>query len=70
MKLAFLFIWEERVEGTQPLKGEGQESSFILGFTSNTPQRNSLKVWKFDPAHQRWLPVADMAASSRVGFAW
>ncbi|EOX99714.1 Uncharacterized protein TCM_008511 [Theobroma cacao] len=43
---------------TQPLRGEGQESSFILGFTSNTPQLNSLK---------RWLPVAELALPGDKG---
>ncbi|CAB4280110.1 unnamed protein product [Prunus armeniaca] len=44
-----------------PQRGESQESSFVLGFNSNTPQLNSSKVWEFDQAHQRWLPVAELA---------
>ncbi|CAN6585917.1 unnamed protein product [Malus baccata var. baccata] len=45
-----------------PRRGESQESSFVLGFSSNTPQLNSAKVWEFDQAHQRWLPVAELAS--------
>ncbi|KAE8056012.1 hypothetical protein FH972_012815 [Carpinus fangiana] len=44
-----------------PQRGESQESSFVLGFSSDTPQLNSSKVWEFDQAHQRWLPVAELA---------
>ncbi|XP_012086752.1 protein SEH1 [Jatropha curcas] len=44
-----------------PKRGENQESSFVLGFNSDTPQLNSSKVWEFDEAHQRWLPVAELA---------
>ncbi|GLT78121.1 hypothetical protein SLA2020_496670 [Shorea laevis] len=50
-----------------PLKGENQESSFVVGFNSNTPQLNSSKVWEFDPAHQRWLPVAELASAGDKG---
>ncbi|OMO79738.1 hypothetical protein CCACVL1_13480 [Corchorus capsularis] len=50
-----------------PQRGEGQESSFILGFNSNTPQLNSPKVWEFDAAHQRWLPVAELASPGDKG---
>ncbi|XP_050226329.1 protein SEH1 isoform X2 [Mercurialis annua] len=45
-----------------PQRGENQELSFVLGFNSDTPQLNSLKVWEFDQAHQRWLPVAELAS--------
>ncbi|WCJ26477.1 Protein SEH1 [Euphorbia peplus] len=38
-----------------------QDSSFVLGLNSDTPQLNSSKVWEFDQAHQRWLPVAELA---------
>ncbi|XP_015083387.1 protein SEH1 [Solanum pennellii] len=44
-----------------PLKGEIQQSSFVLGFDSDTPHLNSSKVWEFDQDHQRWLPVAELA---------
>ncbi|KAF8033311.1 hypothetical protein BT93_D2039 [Corymbia citriodora subsp. variegata] len=58
-----------------PLRGEGQGSSFILGFSSDSPQLTSSKVWEFDQAHQRWLPVAELALpddrGDRVyGVAW
>ncbi|KAK7253080.1 hypothetical protein RIF29_37495 [Crotalaria pallida] len=43
-----------------PQKGVSQESSFIIGFNSNTSELNSSKVWEFDQAHQRWLPVAEL----------
>ncbi|CAN6718505.1 unnamed protein product [Malus baccata var. baccata] len=50
-----------------PQRGESQESSFVLGFNSNTPQLNSAKVSEFDQAHQRWLPVAELASPSDNG---
>uniref|UniRef100_A0A2P2QMS6 Uncharacterized protein MANES_02G011800 n=1 Tax=Rhizophora mucronata TaxID=61149 RepID=A0A2P2QMS6_RHIMU len=45
-----------------PRRGESQETSFVLGFNSDTPQLNSSKVWEFDQAHQRWLPVAELSS--------
>ncbi|XP_062074533.1 protein SEH1 [Humulus lupulus] len=50
-----------------PPRGESQESSFVLGFNSDTPQLNSSKVWEFDQAHQRWLPVAELALDGNKG---
>ncbi|KAB1215468.1 Nucleoporin SEH1 [Morella rubra] len=50
-----------------PQRGESQGSSFVLGFNSDTPQLNSSKVWEFDQAHQRWLPVAEMALPGDKG---
>ncbi|WJX67087.1 epoxide hydrolase, soluble (sEH) [Trifolium repens] len=50
-----------------PQKGGSQESSFLVGFNSNTPELNSSKVWEFDQAHQRWLPVAELALSEDKG---
>lgn len=50
-----------------PQGGESQESSFVLGFNSDTPQLNSSKVWEFDQAHQRWLPVAELASPDDKG---
>ncbi|KAG7952921.1 hypothetical protein I3843_12G084100 [Carya illinoinensis] len=50
-----------------PQGGESQESSFVLGFNSDTPLLNSSKVWEFDPAHQRWLPVAELALPGDKG---
>ncbi|RXH78068.1 hypothetical protein DVH24_040039 [Malus domestica] len=50
-----------------PQRGESQESSFVLGFNSNAPQLNSAKVSEFDQAHQRWLPVAELASPSDNG---
>lgn len=44
-----------------PQRGETNQSSFVLGFNSELPQFNSSKVWEFDEAHQRWLPVAELA---------
>eukprot|EP00257_Ricinus_communis_P000387 XP_002509937.2 protein SEH1 [Ricinus communis] len=44
-----------------PQRAENQDLSFVLGFNSDTPQLNSSKVWEFDQAHQRWLPVAELA---------
>ncbi|KAL0015971.1 hypothetical protein SO802_003040 [Lithocarpus litseifolius] len=50
-----------------PHRGESQDSSFVLGFNSDTPQLNSSKVWEFDQAHQRWLPVAELALPGDKG---
>lgn len=51
----------------KPQRGESQESSFVLGFNSDTQQLNSSKVWEFDQAHQRWLPVAELALPGNKG---
>ncbi|KAI9173343.1 hypothetical protein LWI28_000029 [Acer negundo] len=50
-----------------PQKGESQEASFVLGFNSNTQQFNSSKVWEFDQAHNRWVPVAELALPGDKG---
>nr|BAO49748.1 nuclear pore complex protein Seh1a [Nicotiana benthamiana] len=50
-----------------PLKGEIQQSSFVLGFHSDMPLMNSSKVWEFDQDHQRWLPVAELALPADKG---
>ncbi|RVW43179.1 Protein SEH1 [Vitis vinifera] len=50
-----------------PQRGESQQSSFVLGFHSDTPQLNSAKVWEFDQDHQRWLPVAELALHGDKG---
>ncbi|XP_009613245.2 protein SEH1 [Nicotiana tomentosiformis] len=50
-----------------PLKGEIQQSSFVLGFNSDMPHMNSSKVWEFDQDHQRWLPVAELALPADKG---
>ncbi|XP_054808542.1 protein SEH1 [Prosopis cineraria] len=50
-----------------PQKGGSQESSFIIGYNSNTSELNSSKVWEFDQAHQRWLPVAELALPEDKG---
>ncbi|KAF6140921.1 hypothetical protein GIB67_042334 [Kingdonia uniflora] len=50
-----------------PQRGESQPSSFVLGFNSDMPQFNSSKVWEFDEAHQRWLPVAELALPGDTG---
>ncbi|KAL0312483.1 UNVERIFIED_CONTAM: protein SEH1 [Sesamum radiatum] len=44
-----------------PKRSEVQQSSFVLGFSSNVPALNSPKVWEFDLDHQRWLPVAELS---------
>ncbi|KAM2554562.1 hypothetical protein TB2_018670 [Malus domestica] len=41
---------------------KSQESIFVLGFNLKTPQLNSTEVWEFDQAHQRWLPVVELAS--------
>ncbi|KAF8379668.1 hypothetical protein HHK36_029112 [Tetracentron sinense] len=50
-----------------PQRGESQQSSFVLGFNSDLLQFNSSKVWEFDEAHQRWLPVAELALPEDKG---
>uniref|UniRef100_A0A7N0RC20 Uncharacterized protein n=1 Tax=Kalanchoe fedtschenkoi TaxID=63787 RepID=A0A7N0RC20_KALFE len=44
-----------------PCRDESQPSSFVVGFSSDIPQLNSSKVWEFDDAHHRWLPVAELS---------
>ncbi|KAJ3670924.1 hypothetical protein LUZ60_008350 [Juncus effusus] len=41
--------------------------SFILGFNSDSAQLNSPKIWEFEEAHQRWLPVAELALPEEKG---
>ncbi|KAF9602083.1 hypothetical protein IFM89_024850 [Coptis chinensis] len=50
-----------------PQRGENNQSSFSLGFNSELPQFNASKVWEFDEAHQRWLPVAELALPGDKG---
>ncbi|XP_057968865.1 protein SEH1 [Malania oleifera] len=50
-----------------PQRAERRQSSFVLGFNSNIHQFNSSKVWEFDEAHQRWLPVAELALPGDKG---
>ncbi|XP_010266462.1 PREDICTED: protein SEH1-like isoform X1 [Nelumbo nucifera] len=50
-----------------PQRGESHQLSFVLGFNSDLPQFNSSKVWEFDEAHQRWLPVAELALPEDKG---
>lgn len=50
-----------------PQRSEGHQSSFVLGFSSNTPALNSPKVWEFDLDHQRWLPVAELSLPDNQG---
>eukprot|EP00262_Sarcandra_glabra_P015008 TRINITY_DN4540_c0_g1_i1.p1 TRINITY_DN4540_c0_g1~~TRINITY_DN4540_c0_g1_i1.p1 ORF type:complete len:326 (-),score=65.09 TRINITY_DN4540_c0_g1_i1:304-1281(-) len=50
-----------------PRRGESQQSSFVLGFNSDLTQFNSSKIWEFDEAHQRWLPVAELALPGDKG---
>ncbi|XP_042431129.1 protein SEH1-like [Zingiber officinale] len=44
-----------------PHRIESQQSSFVLGFSSDQPQLNSSKIWVFEEAHQRWVSVAELA---------
>ncbi|KAI3979248.1 hypothetical protein MKX01_007724 [Papaver californicum] len=48
-------------------RGEGKPLTFALGFNSDLPQFCSSKVWEFDEAHQRWLPVAELALAGDKG---
>ncbi|CAA0812108.1 Protein SEH1 [Striga hermonthica] len=50
-----------------PQRSEAKQSSFVLGFGSNTPPLNSPKVWEFDLDHQRWLPVAELSSPEDKG---
>ncbi|GER41490.1 transducin/WD40 repeat-like superfamily protein [Striga asiatica] len=50
-----------------PQRSEAKQSSFVLGFGSNTPPLNSPKVWEFDLDHQRWLPVAELSLPEDKG---
>ncbi|GAB2296621.1 epoxide hydrolase, soluble (sEH) [Dionaea muscipula] len=50
-----------------PQRTNNQLLSFVLGYNSNIAQLNSSKVWEFDQAHQRWLPVAELASPGDNG---
>lgn len=50
-----------------PRRDEIQQSTFVLGFSADLPQFNSAKIWEFDEAHQRWLPVAELALPEDKG---
>lgn len=50
-----------------PRRGESQQSSFVLCFNSDMSQFNSSKIWEFEEAHQRWLPVAELALPGDKG---
>ncbi|KAL5079412.1 hypothetical protein RYX36_007833 [Vicia faba] len=50
-----------------PQKCGSEEFSFLLSFNSDTPELNSSKVWEFDQAHRRWLPVAELALPEDKG---
>lgn len=50
-----------------PQRSEVRQSSFVLGFRSNTPALNCAKVWEFDVDHQRWLPVAELSLAEEKG---
>ncbi|KAG9448409.1 hypothetical protein H6P81_014537 [Aristolochia fimbriata] len=51
----------------KPRQGANQQTSFVLGVNSDHPQFNSSKVWEFDEAYQRWLPVADLTLPEESG---
>ncbi|KAJ0986204.1 hypothetical protein J5N97_004560 [Dioscorea zingiberensis] len=50
-----------------PCRGENQQSSFVLGYNSDLSQFNSPKIWEFEEAHQRWVPVAELALPGDKG---
>ncbi|XP_047059165.1 protein SEH1-like [Lolium rigidum] len=50
-----------------PRRGEGQQASFAVGFNSDSPYFNSCKIWEFEQAHQRWLPLIELGSAEDKG---
>uniref|UniRef100_A0A0D9YBT5 Anaphase-promoting complex subunit 4 WD40 domain-containing protein n=1 Tax=Oryza glumipatula TaxID=40148 RepID=A0A0D9YBT5_9ORYZ len=50
-----------------PRRGESQQASFAIGFNSDSPNFNSCKIWEFEEAHQRWLPLVELGSPQDKG---
>ncbi|KAL6842771.1 hypothetical protein ACP4OV_027615 [Aristida adscensionis] len=50
-----------------PGRGGSQNASFAIGFNSDSPHFNSSKIWEFEEAHQRWLPLVELASHEDKG---
>ncbi|TVU03212.1 hypothetical protein EJB05_51243 [Eragrostis curvula] len=38
-----------------------------LAFNSDSPHFNSCKIWEFEEAHQRWLPLVELGSPNDMG---
>ncbi|WVZ69633.1 hypothetical protein U9M48_018393 [Paspalum notatum var. saurae] len=50
-----------------PRRGGRQQASFAIGFNSDSPHINSCKIWEFEDAHQRWLPLVELGSPEDKG---
>lgn len=50
-----------------PRRGGSQHASFAIGFNSDSPHINSCKIWEFEEAHQRWLPLVELGSPEDMG---
>ncbi|XP_078431598.1 transducin/WD40 repeat-like superfamily protein [Wolffia australiana] len=50
-----------------PRRGDEHLSIFVVGFSADSPQINSPKIWEFDEIHQRWLAIAELALPEDQG---
>lgn len=50
-----------------PRRGGSQQASFAIGFNSDSPHFNSCKIWEFEEAHQRWLPLVELGSPEDTG---
>ncbi|GJN18361.1 hypothetical protein PR202_gb05514 [Eleusine coracana subsp. coracana] len=52
-----------------PRRGGSQQASFAIGFNSDSPHFNCCKIWEFEEAHQRWLPLVELGSPDDKGDA-
>ncbi|KAF8675999.1 hypothetical protein HU200_047502 [Digitaria exilis] len=50
-----------------PRRGGSEQASFAIGFNSDSPHLNSCKIWEFEEAHQRWLPLVELDSPEDKG---
>ncbi|TKW15443.1 hypothetical protein SEVIR_5G236800v4 [Setaria viridis] len=50
-----------------PRRGGSQQASFAIGFDSDSSHFNSCKIWEFEEAHQRWLPLVELGSPEDKG---
>ncbi|KAF8696936.1 hypothetical protein HU200_036580 [Digitaria exilis] len=50
-----------------PRRGGSEQASFAIGFNSDSPHFNSCKIWEFEEAHQRWLPLVELDSPEDKG---
>ncbi|GJM93887.1 hypothetical protein PR202_ga10480 [Eleusine coracana subsp. coracana] len=52
-----------------PRRGGSQQAIFAIGFNSDSPHFNCCKIWEFEEAHQRWLPLVELGSPDDKGGA-